>query len=323
MQLVLDTTGLHLLVKSSVFYLRTEKLEKMISPSRVSSILISAKCIIHSSAFILAAENDIPVYFLGRFGKTTGIFRKDGFNNAAEIRRRQILFGEDSKGVIWVKALFVHKLHEQISLLSYLKNRKQRFKGDIVSTERGLEETIGKIRGLKGSLSEIRSSILGLEGSSAKKYWDCISLCLPAEFMFENRTRNPATDPFNASINYLYGMLYTQVESAIYAVGLDPALGVFHADQYQKPVLSYDLIEPFRAWADKFAIVFFNQHGYSSSWFSTRKEGVILSKSLKKEMIPAFHLFLNEEVRFNRSQVSRKNHIFRFAGELVKLLLEK
>ena len=41
-------------------------------------------------------------------------------------------------------------------------------------------------------------------------------------------------------------MLYAVVEGGLFASGLDPHLGILHADEYNKPTLAFDMIEPFR-----------------------------------------------------------------------------
>lgn len=41
-------------------------------------------------------------------------------------------------------------------------------------------------------------------------------------------------------------MLYSVVEAGLFTAGLDPYLGILHADAHKKPTLSFDLIEPFR-----------------------------------------------------------------------------
>src|SRR5690606_11797624 len=117
------------------------------------------------------------------------------------------------------------------------------------------EKSIEKVKKINANnISSVRNTLLGNEGSMAHLYWKILSVTLPTGFMFETRSKFPAKDPFNAALNYLYGIMYTQVEMAVYTVGLDPALGIFHTDQYQKPALAFDLIEPFRAWADRFLL---------------------------------------------------------------------
>ena len=57
-------------------------------------------------------------------------------------------------------------------------------------------------------------------------------------------------------LNYSYGVLYGRVERLLILAGLDPFIGFFHCDSYKKPSLVYDLIEPFRAIAERTTVLF-------------------------------------------------------------------
>ncbi len=76
-------------------------------------------------------------------------------------------------------------------------------------------------------------------------------------------------------------MLYTVVEAAIFSVGLDPYLGIWHADQYNKPTLSYDLIEPFRPWMDALLIEQCLDDELTEAMFETKDGGGMGSQERK------------------------------------------
>jgi len=64
-----------------------------------------------------------------------------------------------------------------------------------------------------------------------------------------SRTGTPrrAITPANAILNLLLGGLVTEITIALYAVGLDPFLGVgLHEDKPDRALLAYDLAEPAR-----------------------------------------------------------------------------
>jgi CRISP-associated protein Cas1 len=172
-------------------------------------------------------------------------------------------------------------------------------------------------------LDDVSEYLMGIEGNAAKCYWQAIAECMPVDFRFENRNRHPAEDAFNAAINYLYGILYTIVETAIFSVGLDPYLGIMHADQYNKPTLSYDLIEPFRPWVDRVVIEGILQDEVKQSFFEKKEDAVILSKLGKQYFIPKFNLFMAAVGEFQHTKTTRKNHVYRQVGELVDILNEK
>src|SRR5205823_6366200 len=51
-----------------------------------------------------------------------------------------------------------------------------------------------------------------------------------------------ATDPTNAILNYLYALLETETVIACRAVGLDPGLGILHADAPARSSLALDVM---------------------------------------------------------------------------------
>lgn len=94
--------------------------------------------------------------------------------------------------------------------------------------------------------TEIRERLLGLEGRAAKKYWTGVRLTVNVGSDWPGRKGRGATDPVNSSLNYGYGILYSQIERAIVLAGLDPYAGFVHVDRPGKPSLVLDLIEEFR-----------------------------------------------------------------------------
>ncbi|MBU1821086.1 MAG: CRISPR-associated endonuclease Cas1 [Bacteroidetes bacterium] len=291
---------------------------------RISGILVTAPITIHSNALALACRHDIPIYQLDRLGEVTGIFRKATFNNATLLRRNQVLFAHVGQRAAsdWVVDLVLSKVGSQGQNLRYFQDRKAGLTGD-VSIATGLyEKTVESLNALRDrDLSDCRPILLGLEGASARMYWDVLSSVLPEGYRFENRSRHPPLDPFNAALNYLYGILYTLVETAVYTAGLDPFLGIFHTDQYQKPTLAFDLIEPFRPWADRFLVERFWADEIREGYFVRKGTAVYLSKAGKQYLIPLFLEHLNDKTTFNGQVAPRKTLIQRRAGELALMLL--
>ena len=73
-----------------------------------------------------------------------------------------------------------------------------------------------------------------------------MALIIPGELGWPGRETQGARDPFNAALNYGYGVLRAQVRQALLLAGLEPNAGFLHADRPGKPSLTLDLIEEFR-----------------------------------------------------------------------------
>lgn len=323
MQLVLNTHGLLIKVKNHVFYVSAGDERRMISPEQISSIAVTAPCLISSAAITLAADAGIPIYFYDRIGEVQSCLRSPYFESLATLRRKQVYFSDAKQGSAWVVDQFKHKTNHQIQVLKYLADRKKKNAKDIIKSIQVLEEGIKALPAAGGKpSSKWNASLMGWEGMQAKRYWQTIAACMEAPWTFSRRSRRPAQDPFNAMVNYLYGMLYSITEQALFAAGLDPHLGILHADEYDRPTLSFDLIEPFRPWVDRFILKKLLQGEIENSFFEPIMGGIYLSDNGKRYLIPAFNSWMQEQIRWESRQQSREAHIYRTAAQLARTIDE-
>ena len=65
-----------------------------------------------------------------------------------------------------------------------------------------------------------------------------------------------AATPGNALLNYLYGVLEYEARTACLGMGLDPGLGLLHADQPSRDSLALDVMEPVRPLVDRWLLEF-------------------------------------------------------------------
>lgn len=160
------------------------------------------------------------------------------------------------------------------------------------------------------------------EAVLSKRYWITRSDAMPLTWQFGYRSRRPATDGFNAVLNYLYGMLYTIVEQAIFAAGLDPHLGILHVDQYDAPTFAFDIIEPFRLAVDRLFVEQFITHQVEPTHFDQRGPEWYLNSAGKRLFIPLFNAWLEKNSRFRGRQRSWRLHIYQAAADLARLINE-
>lgn len=319
MQLVLDTAHVTLSKKNGVFHVEGEKGARSIGPGKISSIAVTATVTIVSDAIILAVENGIPILFFDRMGKSKARMWSPYFESIATLRRQQVHFAESPEATAWMIDLFELKGKGQADNLSSLQKRQ-------TGLGMGLSNAVTSIRANSRNLEAFRSSVIsqcrqnmmGVEGSIARVYWQALGEALPREFRFKQRSRQPAKDVFNAAINYLYGMLYTIVEGGVFAAGLDPHLGFLHADEHNKPTLVYDLIEPFRPWADDLLAQQCFANKVESRFFTQNQYGIFLNKEGKAFFIPLFNDFLRSSRSFLGQESTVKNHIYFMAGRLAQ-----
>ena len=314
MQLVLDTIGLVLKVKSKRFHVVKDDRERTISPKKISSIAVTVGCMISSQAIALAAKHEVPIIFFDRLGRPTARLWSPYFGSLADLRRRQSLFGLSKQATKWAIGLFKLKLEGQLHNLNWLANRKPSRREALEKNQLAMVKIAAEFdQHIDKQSEEARGHLMGIEGSIARMYWQAIAACMPETLLFEGRSRQPAKDYFNALLNYVYGMLYSVVEGAAFAVGLDPHLGVLHADQYDQSTLTFDLIEPFRAWIDRMLLEACLRGILDDpSFYRAKGKGVMLDKAGKRVVIPLFNDYMEQVKQHDGKRFSRKNHIYRF-----------
>ncbi|MGO9569892.1 MAG: CRISPR-associated endonuclease Cas1 [Desulfomonilaceae bacterium] len=126
-----------------------------------------------------------------------------------------------------------------------------------------------------------RDQLLGLEGSAAAVYWKSFATLFKVpDISFIGRRKHPAPDPVNAILSFGYALLTNTLQSLLDGVGFDPFLGFFHEEDYGRPSLALDLVEPFRApVVDRFTVRLFNLGILKPTDFVLDQEGgLCLSK---------------------------------------------
>ena len=255
-----------------------------IPAEKVSAILVTANALVSTSAIKLAMEKQIQMVFAGWSGKPFARVWASSQGKASWLRRWQYMNQEGAVGLGIAADITRKKIRRQRALLAALAaNRDAR-----------PPEADGALSALRAALESAdkggaaKDVLLGLEGWAAREYFAAISAMLPERWRFASRSQHPALDGFNAVLNYMYGIAYSDVERIIILTGLDPNAGFYHADAYGKPTLSYDLIELSRPAVDRGAITLFTRRIARDSWFEMQDRAVFLSKAGRANVIAKY-----------------------------------
>jgi CRISP-associated protein Cas1 len=73
--------------------------------------------------------------------------------------------------------------------------------------------------------------------------------------VYATGSRN-ASHPVNATLNYAYAVLQSQVQIRLVAEGYDPMLGIMHADRDDAAAFVLDMMEPERPKVDRAVLAF-------------------------------------------------------------------
>jgi hypothetical protein len=75
-------------------------------------------------------------------------------------------------------------------------------------------------------------------------------------------------------LNYLYAILEAECRIALVSIGLDPGLGVMHADQRGRDSLALDLMEAMRPNVDRIVLGLLQSHAFTAKDFFETRQGV-------------------------------------------------
>ena len=216
---------------------------------RLQEIVIASRGVTFSSDLLEElCERGIRVACLSSSGRPMALITSPLLTATVETRRAQFAARDDQRGAELCRWVVAGKIHNQEKLLRYFgKSREGERKAVLeraASALRQLRRQAVKVEG--GSADAVRPSLMGLEGTAGRLYWEQVQGMLPEGLGFEGRVHRGAGDGVNAALNYGYGILYSHVWGAVMNAGLEPFAGFMHVDRSGKPSLVLDLVEEFR-----------------------------------------------------------------------------
>lgn len=321
MDLIFTTPGTYLNVKDGLFAISSDEQKTSISPAKVDRIILTTDALLTTAVVQLAAENNIDLVILDRSGEPVGRFWHSRFGSITTIRRKQLELNINNQGFDYAVEWIVNKLNNQVEFARELAKNRANLHDEIYEKSYTIETNMEKLSSLTGSVEEKRSSIIGLEGSASRVYFEILNLCIPEKYRFDGRSRQPAKDPFNAFLNYNYGILYSLVEKACIIAGLDPYIGFLHTDNYNKPSLVYDIIENFRIYADRVVFHLFSRKLVNDNMVDKIPNGCTLNKQGKRLLFDEFNKSLEKIVRFGNKNMSQESTIQALCHQFANSLL--
>jgi CRISP-associated protein Cas1 len=330
MQLVINTFGASLKRKGDRFVVRAGSNKLAVSAQKVQSILVTTAVYLSSDAVVLAVTHNIDIIFLDKFGDPYARVWPPRMGSTAAIRRRQLVTADSPEGLAFAREWIATKVRNQAEFLEELSQRRPAQRALFTRAIEAVRSALAQVDQLDGTLDDQRGRLLGLEGSAGRAYFACLGQLVPEAHRFEGRSRQPAHDGFNAMLNYSYGVLYSIVDRACICAGLDPFLGYLHTDNYNKPSLVFDMIEPFRILAERATLLLFTGRRVRAEFFEPVPGGVALSKAGRAEFMPYYNERLDRTVKYpvqskpgKFRKIKRRDTIAHEAHALANRLLGK
>ncbi len=221
-------------------------------------IVIGSEGFITLEAIRWLAGINASFVHLGRDGQLLASSADYGLDDS-RLRRAQALARENGLGVRLAQAILAHKLRGQTNNLLSL---------GVTAGKARITAELERLLAPGTTLESIRLA----ESKAAAAYWKAWEKLpvhfakaevgkVPAHWLSFGLRHSPLTasprlaaNPANAILNYLYAIAEVECRIACFAVGLDPALGVVHADQRARDSMALDLIEAIRPAVDVFAL---------------------------------------------------------------------
>ncbi len=303
MHLFVDTFGAHLSVKDGVLVVeKDDVLLDEVSLEHLSSIHLMVNCRVSTGVVVECSHRQVPIFVEDGIHISSMVW-SPAYSSISLIRIKQGLLS-----VSRMKYVVIHRL-----LISKNMNRLELFKN--VMSKYHYRNLSVDIEGINNSIrveyddNKLRS----LEAHASKLFFDVYFYLFPEVFRPKRREHRGAGDLVNMVLNYGFGILYKHImKSCVYA-GVDPFLPLFHQVQYNKPTLVYDLIEPYRAYVERWVWDFFS--GDVEGVVKMIREGSMESveqipKDLKRSFLEFFYdCFSNTVLERNGKSRSLESHI--------------
>ncbi len=211
--------------------------------AQVRQVCLFGNVQISTQAVAALADAQIPIVYLSRGGHframTTGLPLHNVLLRKAQYER----IGDPEVVLELARGIVEAKIHNQRVML--MRNSRAP-EATALARMQAAEEA--------ARAAPTPAAARGFEGEAAAEYFRHFASMFRqdegedplARFDFEGRNRRPPRDPINAMLSFGYALLGKDLTAICLAVGLDPALGAFHAPGFRRPALALDLMEEFR-----------------------------------------------------------------------------
>jgi CRISPR-associated protein Cas1 len=208
--------------------------------SHVSGIVLFGAVGLSAGVRTWLFQQGITTVFASRTGQYLGVEVPASSRAKVSRLRAQVRVADDpQRSLLFARAVVGAKIRHQITVV-------QRFNSRPAAEAVGPHLAVMRDMAERSGLAMDRASLMGVEGTAAKAYFSALAELVPEPLRFQGRSRRPPLDVFNAAISYGYAILLGECVSALVACGLEPGIGLLHADDDSRPSLALDLMEEFR-----------------------------------------------------------------------------
>jgi len=137
------------------------------------------------------------------------------------------------------------------------------------------------------------------------------------DFTFTGRKKHPAPDAVNALLSFGYTLFFNEIASLLDGLGFDPFLGYLHSSRYGRASLASDILEEFRASADRFTLFLINNRIIKpADFYANPNGGVYLTREAQKTYFVHYEQNLSREFTWPENNTTTTlRQCYRFQAE--------
>ena len=265
-----------------VFYEDNERIGT-VPTAPLDRVIIKGNATVTTKVLGDLGRNGIGLIVLSGYQNTPSLFFPAPHN---DVKRRiaQCVLSEDKEFKrLFSVALIREKITSQADLLDEIYKEHPQAGIEFNRNRNWVHEDAERVYD-KITMSELR----GIEGHAAAAYFQALSCVLKKSLNFTGRNRRPPTDPFNATLSLAYTLFIADSALGIYAAGLDPFVGFLHEADFARYSFACDMVESFRATADRFAMTLFKEGTLRVEDFMMSEKGCLMGKAARTRFYPAY-----------------------------------
>lgn len=242
-----------------------------------------------------ALFNGVDIAFMSKRGSYLGQLQPNSTRVSTDTVVKQLRFRESPEaGLKLAKQIVQAKINNQVLVLRKMLRGQKREVCEAVRDRIAQMQEMSK----RAGDAKKTESLLGYEGTSSKLYFEAWALFLPDSVNFTGRNRRPPKDLVNSALGYLYAVLQSECEGALRLAGLEPVLGILHADSQKRPSLTLDFMEEFRPLlVDRVVLSLVRRKQLRPEHCYPEEGGVYLNKEGKKIVVDAYEATLQRTVK--------------------------
>jgi CRISPR-associated endonuclease Cas1 len=228
----------------------------------------------------------------------------------AKLRRAQAAAPSSTVGVEVARWLLGEKVDGQSAITDHLQDRGE---------SRAEIGRAGEAITVATSIGEL----LAAESAAAGAYWKAWSGVglpfpkgqaerLPRHWLTFGQRHSPLTrstrvaaNPANAILNYLYALLEAETTMSLQTIGLDPSLGIFHADKAGRASMSLDVMEACRPTVDAYLLALFRERTLSARDFIETPRGACRLRPAMAKRLAETTMIWKEQVAVAAERVAQ------------------